>query len=75
VKQVLQTIGHWYPAAFCAFLSYTALFASRNPDAGWWKGPLLSFLPMCFFFVGHETWKLQKEIRELRKLVTDLQGK
>ncbi len=76
MKQTLQSIGHWTPAVFCAFISLTALFASSShPDAGWWKPAFFSFLPMCFFFVGSATWQMQKEIRELRKPVTDLQSK
>jgi len=34
-----------------------------------------SFLPMCFIFVGAATSQMQKEIRELRKQVVDLQTK
>ena len=30
---------------------------------------------MCFVFVGASTWQMQKEIRLLRKQVTDLQTK
>jgi hypothetical protein len=75
MKQTLQTIGHWTPAAFCALISFTALSASSSPDAGWWKPAFFSFLPMCFFFVGSATWQMQKEIHELRKQVTDLQDR
>lgn len=75
MKQTLQTVGHWTPAAFCAFISFNALSASGSSDAGWWKPAFFSFLPMCFFFVGSATWQMQKEIRELRKQVTDLQDK
>jgi len=77
MNQTLQTIGHWTPAAFCAFISFTALsaYASGSPDAGWWKPAFFSFLPMCFVFVGASTWQMQKEIRLLRKQVTDLQAK
>lgn len=75
MKKGLQTIGHWTPFAFCALISYIALYASRSLNAEWWMGPFLSFLPMCFFFVGAATWQTQKEVRELRKQVTDLQAK
>jgi hypothetical protein len=33
------------------------------------------FLPMCFYFVGGEIMKLQKENRELRKIVEELAKK
>jgi len=77
MKQTLQKFGHWTPAAFCAFISYIALFASSSssPDPGWWKPAFFAFLPMCFFFVGSATSQMQKEIQELRKQVADLQSK
>jgi hypothetical protein len=40
-----------------------------------WAIPFLCFLPMCFFFVAAVTSNMQREIRELRKQVTDLQAK
>ncbi len=70
-----QTLGHWTPAAFCAFISLTALFASTASDAGWWRPAFFAFLPMCFFFVGAATSGMQREIRELRKQLTELQEK
>ena len=75
MKQTLQSIGHWTPAAFCAFISFTALAVSFIADGNWWKPAFFSFLPMCFVFVACATWQMQNEIRELRKQVTDLQGK
>jgi hypothetical protein len=70
-----QTLGHWTPAAFCAFISLTALFASSGPDAEWWRPAFFAFLPMCFFFVGAATSQMQREIRELRKQIVGLQEK
>ena len=70
-----QTVGPWIPAAFCAFISFIALFASNGPDAGWWRPTFFAFLPMCFFFVGAATSQMQREIRELRKQVVELQEK
>jgi len=35
----------------------------------------VSFLPMCFFYVGATTSHMQSEIRELRKQVAALQTK
>jgi hypothetical protein len=72
----MKTITHWIPAAFCAFICLDALFfAPAGPVVEWWKPVFFSFLPMCFFFVGSVTWRMQKEIQELRKQVSDLQVK
>lgn len=68
-------LAHWIPAAFCAFLSLIALFASSGSDAGWWRPAFFAFLPMCFFFVGAATSRMQSEIRDLRKQIVELQGK
>ena len=70
VKNMKQTLGHWTPAAFCAFISFTALFASSGSD--WWRPAFFAFLPMCFFFVGAATSQMQREIRQLRKQLTGL---
>ena len=67
-----QTVRHWIPAAFCAFISLIALFASVDPAVGWWRPTFLAFLPMCFFFVGIVTSQMQGEIGELRKQLADL---
>jgi hypothetical protein len=71
----MKTITHWIPAAFCAFLSLLALSMQIGSDSGAWKPAFYCFLPMCFFFVGAATSQMQKEIRELRKQVTDLQSR
>jgi hypothetical protein len=70
-----QALAHWMPAAFCAFVSLIALFASSGADAGWWRPAFFAFLPMCFFFVGAATSRMQSEIRDLRKQLVELQGK
>jgi hypothetical protein len=76
MKQTLQQIGHWTPAAFCAFLCLNALFTAPGSGNGeWWKPVFFSFLPMCFFFVGSATSRMQREIQELQKQVADLQSK
>jgi hypothetical protein len=70
----MKTIAHWTPAAFCAFISLTALFTSmRSPDSGWWQPMFFAFLPMCFFFVGLVTARTQHELRELQKRLADLE--
>jgi hypothetical protein len=71
----MKTITHWIPAAFCAFLSLLALSMQTGSDSGAWKPAFYSFLPMCFFFVGAVTSQMQREIRELRKQLTELQQK
>lgn len=69
----MKTIAHWVPAGFCAFLSLIALFAATgSPDAGWWRPAFFSFLPMCFFFTGSVTFQLNREVRELRQRVAEL---
>ena len=67
-----QALAHWTPAAFCAFLSLLALSAL---NAEWWRPAFFAFLPMCFFFVGTATSRMQREIRDLRKQMVELQGK
>ncbi len=71
----MKTITHWIPAAFCAFLSFLALSMQIGSDSGAWKPAFYCFLPMCFFFVGAATSQMQREIRELRKQLTELQEK
>jgi hypothetical protein len=56
----------WIPAAFCAFLSAIAPFASIRESGGWWRSVFLALLPICFFFVGGAMWGMQREIREFR---------
>lgn len=70
-----QTVSHWIPAVFCAFLSVIALSMQIGSDSWAWKPAFFCFLPMCFFFVGAATSQMQREIRELRKQLTELQEK
>ena len=70
-----QTVIHWIPAAFCAFISLIALFASADPNAGWWRPTFFAFLPLCFVFVGFGTSQLQREFGELRIHLAELQQK
>jgi hypothetical protein len=70
----MKTITHWMPAAFCAFISFIALFASiGSPDSGWWRPAFFAFLPMCFFFVGNATAQLHRELRTLRRRLAELE--
>ena len=70
----MKTINHWIPAAFCAFISFMALFASgSSADSGWWRPAFFSFLPMCFFFVGSATTQMYRELCELRRRIAELE--
>ncbi|MEO7934509.1 MAG: hypothetical protein ABIT76_15275 [Chthoniobacterales bacterium] len=72
----MKQIIHWIPAAFCAFLSLMPLLASSTiPDSGWWRPAFYAFLPMCFVFGGTVSSQLQREIRDLRAQVAELQQK
>jgi len=72
----MKTITHWIPAAFCAFISLIALFASVGPsDSGWWRPAFFAFLPMCFFFVGTATTQMYRELLVLRQRLTELEEK
>jgi hypothetical protein len=71
----MKPIALWIPAAFCAFLSLSALAFQIGSDSGVWKPAFYRFLPMCFFFVGSAMSHMQKEIRELRKQLTELERK
>ena len=73
--KTMKTIAHWIPAALCAFLSLLALSMQIGSDSGAWKPAFYCFLPMCFFFVGSATSQMQREIRELRKQLSELQQK
>lgn len=70
-----QKLNHWIPAIFCAFLCLMALSMQIGSDSFAWKPAFYSFLPMCFFFMGMATSNLQREIRELRQRVSELEQK
>jgi hypothetical protein len=44
-----------------------------SSDSGWGRIPFFAFLPMCFFFVGTLTFGMNRDLRELRKRLTDLE--
>jgi hypothetical protein len=74
VTKNMKAIVHWIPAAFCAFISFIALFASAfSPGSSWWRPVFFSFLPMCFFFVGSATFQMQRELRSVRQRLTELE--
>ena len=62
-----RSLEPWIPAAFCAFISLIAIFASLGEGGGWWRPTFFAFLPMCFIFVGAAIVRMQREIRELRQ--------
>lgn len=70
-----QKIGFWIPAAFCGFVSLIALFGSATLDGRWWQPTFFAFLPMCFFFVGSSMTQMQRELRELRQRLSELEQK
>ncbi len=75
-------LGPWIPAIFCAILSLITvtgnLIASSmngaTPSSGI-EVVFYCFLPMCFYFVGALLLKLQRENRELRTRIDDLDSK
>jgi len=70
-----QTVSHWIPAVYCAFLSLIALSGSVGSDTGWWRPAFFAFLPMCFYFGGAVTSQMQRELRELRMQLAELREK
>ncbi|MBL8692816.1 MAG: hypothetical protein JNJ88_01830 [Planctomycetes bacterium] len=71
----MKTIRLWIPAAFCAFLSWSALGVQLISETAAWKPMFFCFLPMCFFFVGSAMSEMSREIRDLRDQVGSLQLK
>jgi len=66
MKNVIQTVAHWLPFAFAAYLCYSTLWRLSASDMKAWEPAFYSFLPMCFFFGGVVTFRMEREIRELR---------
>jgi hypothetical protein len=66
-------IAPWTGFAFCAFLSGLALFGFLDRDSRWWQPAFYSFLPMCFFYVGSVLASQNKELRELRQRLAELE--
>ena len=72
----------WVPTGFCAILALITVGAQHwttilnRSDSGAWSigAVFLLNLPMCFYFVGAATSRMQREILELRQQVAQLQG-
>jgi len=64
-------ISAYTPAAFCAFISCMALFASIH-NATWWRPLFFSWLPMCFFYYAFTMHSVIKKVRNLQAIVDDL---
>jgi hypothetical protein len=74
MKPAWQTLAHWLPFAFAAYLCYSALWRLAASDTKTWDPAFYSFLPICFLFVGVITFRMEREIRELRGVVVKLQA-
>jgi len=72
MKSVFQKLVHWLPFAFAAYLCYTTLWRLSASDGPMWAPAFYAFLPMCFFFVGLVTFRLEREVRELRGQIAKL---
>jgi len=70
-----ETIGHLFPAAFCAVISVIALIRWVGSETGSVSPVFLAFLPMCFVMMGFSTLRLQREMGNLRRQVQDLAAK
>jgi hypothetical protein len=70
-----QAMYPWTPAAYCVFIS-VLVFLSQSPiKLGSGLMIFFCFLPMVFIFVGAAIFQMQKEIRELRKQVGELEDR
>ena len=75
MKTFLQTFAHWIPFVFAVFLCYTALWRLAASETKIWAPVFYAFLPMCFFFIGVTTARMEREIRELRRSVAKLEAR
>jgi hypothetical protein len=70
----------WNAAWFCAFLSLTYIVADcamliiRHGSGSGGGSIVFTFLPMCFYILGLEISRQQREITDLRNRVAATQG-
>ena len=69
-----QSLAHWLPFVFAAYLCYSALWRLAASDTRVWEPAFYAFLPICFLFVGMLTLRMRREIRELRESVATLRA-
>ena len=70
-----DTIGHLFPAAFCAAISIIALLRWGLSETGATSPTFFAFLPVCFVIMGFITLRIQRELGDLRRQVRDLEAK
>ena len=75
---MLEKISPWIAALFCATLSAITIIGNlwlmvvNRTSQNDVSSVFYCFLPMSFYFVGAELMKLQRENRELRKMIEKL---
>jgi hypothetical protein len=69
----MNKISIWVSFLFCTAISYLALFTSLIPGS-WWHIPFLSFLPMTFFFIANNTYRMSRDLEALQKRVELLES-
>jgi len=74
INTLLEALQPWLPFAFAIFLGRLALSNHAPGDMKVWEPAFYNFLPMCFFFVGVLTYRMRREIVDLRGAVARLQA-
>jgi len=74
MKKMQRVLVHWLPFSFAGFLCYSTLWRLVSTDMKWWEPAFFAFLPMCFFFAGVTTSRLESEVRRLQEEVAKLQA-
>ena len=74
MKTLRSLVLHGLPFLFAIFLCQFILSRIPGSEMKSWEPGFYSYLPMCFFFVGVVTFRMEAEIRELRDTVEALQA-